>query len=97
MQQTQHLGLDIILILVATSVGLSTLFIYCFFGRNATDSFEKMALDLFHADWPTLPHNIQKYFLFMVMNAQRPHYYHGYNMTMLNLETFGKVCVEKLY
>lgn len=57
----------------------------------ATDNFEKMADCLYESNWPDLPIHLQKYFILMIENTQRPIFYHGFNMIKLNLETFGKV------
>lgn len=66
-------------------------FIYCYFGKLATDCFAQMSNDLFEANWVELPVSVQKYFVIMIENAQRPLHYHGFRMVYLNLETFAKV------
>lgn len=64
---------------------------YCFFGRMATEQFSQMADCLFQSDWPNLPIQLQKYYILMIDNAQLPLCYHGFGMTIMNLETFTKV------
>lgn len=74
-------------------VGVSNLFVYCFFGKVATESFATMADSLYEANWQNLPIELQKYFILMIANANRPLYYHGFNIAILNLETFSKVFI----
>lgn len=73
------------------------IFVMCFFGKMATESFEKMSYCLFEFDWHRLPVHLQKYFILMIGNTQRPLFYHGFGICILNLETFTKVCafIEK--
>lgn len=91
MQQFKHPDSNIGLIFVAGSVGTSNLFLYCFFGKLATDSFDNMAYCMYASKWQALPINLQKYFILMIGNMQRPLYYHGFNVAYLNLETFCRV------
>lgn len=72
-------------------VSSSNLFLYCFFGKLATESFETMADCLYETNWLDLPVNLQKYFIVMIGNAQIPIHYHGFGVALLNLETFLKV------
>lgn len=91
MQQFKHPDSNIGLIFVAGSVGTTNLFLYCFFGKLATDSFDNMAYCMYASKWQALPINLQKYFILMIGNMQRPLYYHGFNVAYLNLETFCRV------
>lgn len=50
-----------------------------------------MADCLYEANWQELPPELQKNFILMIQNAQRPCFYHGFGMAILNLETFTKV------
>lgn len=68
-----------------------TLFAYCYFGKLATQSFEDMADAFYESNWQNLPINLQKYMILMIANAQKPLYYHGYGLAVLNLETFTAV------
>lgn len=69
----------------------ANLFVYCFFGKLATDSYGEMATCLFESNWQVLPIDLRKYLILMIGNAQRPLYYHGFKIAVLNLETFLKV------
>lgn len=72
-------------------VGMLILFGYCYFGKMATESYLKMADCLYGLNWHELDLKYQKYFVIMMANAQRPIYYHGFGVAILNLETFLKV------
>lgn len=69
------------------------LFLYCYDGAVATDSFEKMADALYEVNWQDLPIELQKYFVIMIGNAQRPRYYHGFNVAILNLQLYTRVSI----
>lgn len=69
----------------------ANLFVYCFFGKLATESYDEMATALFESNWQVLPINLRKYVILMIGNAQRPLYYHGFKIAVLNLETYLKV------
>lgn len=71
--------------------GISNLFIYCFFGKLATESFNQMANSLFQSDWFNLPIELQKYYIIIIGNAQQSLFYHGFKIVFLDLETFTKV------
>lgn len=57
----------------------------------ATESCIEMADLLFESNWQCLPIQMQKYFILMINNVQKPLYYNGYGIIILNLETFTKV------
>lgn len=65
-------------------------FLMCFFGKAATESFEKMSHCLYEFNWQQLPINLQKYLIVMIGNTQRPLYYQGLGICVLDLETFAK-------
>lgn len=50
-----------------------------------------MADLLFESEWQCLPVNLQKYVIVMIADMQRPVYYHGFEVAILDLETFSKV------
>lgn len=80
----------VVMILIAILTGTPTLFAYCYFGKMSTDSYAKMADCLYECNWIDLSPNLQKYFVIMIGNAQMSINYHGFNITVLNLETFTK-------
>lgn len=77
--------------MLAAMAGMSSLFIYCYFGKTSTENFLKITDCLYESDWLNLPVDLQKYFIFMIGNAKRPLCFCGFEICTLNLETFTKV------
>lgn len=90
-QVIQQLTGQIILMLFAVSVSGMILFIYCYYGKQATDSYAAFAMSLYQMAWTNLPNDLQKYFIFMIANAQKEVSYRGFGLVKLNLETFTTV------
>lgn len=90
-QLLTNANLNFIVVLATVIVGIMILFFFCFFGKLATESFEKMTICLFECNWLEFPIDVQKCILLMIQNAQRPMYYHGLGIAVLNLEIFSKV------
>lgn len=87
----QDPSLDVVLLLVAGMVATANLFLYCFFGAMATESYEQMAECLYKSKWYERPTHLQKYFIIMIGNMQRPLCYHGFGLAILNLQTYSTV------
>lgn len=81
---------------MAVCVGTTTSYFYCFYGRLTIDSYARMADLLFESDWQKLPVNLQKYVTLMIADMQRPVYYHGFGILVLDLETFANVRIYRL-
>lgn len=79
-QQLQHMNVNMTIVVHAFFAISMTPFLYCYFGKSATDSY-----------WQKLPIELQKYLILMIANMQRPLYYHGFGIAVLDLETFIKV------
>lgn len=94
-QQTKHAEFNLSIVFLAMMVGLSNLFLYCFFGKVATESYSKMADCLFKPNWYALPVDLQKYFILMIGNTHIPLQYNGLGLMVLDLETFCFVSNEK--
>lgn len=82
------------MILAAMVGGVSNILLFCFFGKLATENFSRMVNNLFDSDWPNLPVKLQKSFILMIGNAQRPFYFHGLGLIVLNLESFASVRIN---
>lgn len=74
--------------------GVFDIYLYCYFGKLATDSYMKMADCLYQSNWHILPIELQKYMILMINNMQQPLHYYGFGISLLNLETFIKVRIE---
>lgn len=90
-QEPEYIGFNIGFLLTAFLSSILNLFMFCYYGKLATESFEKMANCLYESNWQRHPIAMQKCFLIMMKNAQKPLYYHGFNIVILKLETFFKV------
>lgn len=73
---------------IAVCVGVTNLFVHCFCGKLANESYEDMIDCLYQSNWHELPIPLQKFLILMIGNAQRPVNYHGFGVAILNMETF---------
>lgn len=96
-QQSQNMDFIMLTVLATSSIGMSTIFVYCYFGKLATISYEKMPDRLFEMNWHEQPNELQKFFILMIANSQKPVYYHGFEVAKLNLETFVNVIVHPIF
>lgn len=87
--QSSDIGLGLGLVMITN--GISNLFVYCFFGKLATESFLNMSNCLYESNWPDLPVKLQMYMVIMIRNTENPLYYHGFGLAVLDLETFTTV------
>lgn len=76
---------------IAVIVSAANLFTYCYFGKIATESFEKMSNCLFESNWQAFSVDLQKYIKLMIQNTQQSIFYHGFGMVKLDLMTFTEV------
>lgn len=72
-------------------VSTSLLFLYCFFGKLATDSYLRMGDLVYESNWQDIPVELQKYLILMIVNMQKPLKYHGFGIAVLDLITFTSV------
>lgn len=89
-KQFQSDNFGFIMSCIMFSAGLSVIFIYCVFGKLATESLLSMSDRLYESNWCELPVDFQKHFILMIQNTQKPLFYHGFGVAVLNLETFTK-------
>lgn len=75
----------------SASATYPNIFLYCFFGIMASESFEGMADSIYNANWPSIPFKLHKNILIMMLNTQQPLYYEGFGILILNLQTFSSV------
>lgn len=95
MQQFQQHSINLLIAISAVSTGISSLLINCYFGKMATESYVRMVDCVCNKiKWYELPIRLQKYFILMIENMQKPLYYHGFGVIYLKLETFTNVSVN---
>ncbi|XP_031626227.1 uncharacterized protein LOC116342669 [Contarinia nasturtii] len=89
--QSKHISIDGLVFFLGTLVSIGNLFLYCHFGKLASNSYEKMTDCLYNdCNWMSLPNDLKKNILFMIQMSQKPIFYHGFGILELNLETFTK-------
>lgn len=87
----QHPDSELVVRLASFVIGLGNVYIFCYFGKVATESFNNSADSIYDSKWQCLDVDLQKYLLLMIRISQRQLYYHGHGMLILNLETFTQV------
>lgn len=90
-QYLERIDIGIFPLLIGAVVSALNLFLYCYFGKLATESHAKIADCLYKTNWQNLPIDSQKYFILMIANMQKPLHYHGFKIAVLDLETFTNV------
>lgn len=90
-QQIKHLDTDVCIVLVAIMTSFSNLFLFCHFGKLATESYQRMADSMFNSNWQRFPIELQKYVILIIANMQRPLHYNGIKMAILDLVLFNHV------
>lgn len=73
---------------------MAPLFLYCYYGKVASESCEKMADCLYGSNWRKLSIKLQKYVILMIADMQKPIYYHGFGFFNLDLKIF--IAVSKI-
>lgn len=86
----QDLGVLLPLI-IACTMSIGTVFLYCFFGSLTTDQFLRYAHISYESEWYTLPIELQKFIQLIIADAQRPRIFQGFKIIDLNLLAFTKV------
>lgn len=89
----KHLDYYIFVASIAIFISMANLFLFCYFGTMATESYERMAYCLYESSWIECPVHLQKYFIMMIRDMQQSLHYHGFGIVVLNLETFTTVCI----
>lgn len=90
-QQLKDPDIMATLFIFIIGVVTSVLFFYCYFGKIATESFQTMSDCLFEVNWQDVCVDLQKHYVLIIQNAQRPIFYHGFHLAILDLSTFTKV------
>lgn len=85
------------MVLASALASGSILFLYCYYGKLATDCYGDMSDCYYKCNWYNLPVKLQTYFIMMIMNAQRPLDYDGFSVAFLNLQTYTNVSIISIY
>lgn len=88
-QQIHNLDSDVFFTVCLTTVSLVNLFVFCYFGKISSDSFARMPDCLYcKMNWRELPPKLQMYVVLMIRNMQKPIYYYGFSVAVMDLNTF---------
>lgn len=90
-QQTKQIDFDILVVLSSAAVGMSNLFLYCYFGEMATQGFGDMGDSLYDTNWQNLPITSQKNLILIIAITQRSISFQGSRFAVLNMDTFCSV------
>lgn len=93
-QQHAHINFGICMLVFASSIGISILLCFCYFGKLVTEDYQQMANCVYESNWINLPIEQQKHLVLIIQNAQQPILYLGLGIAVLELETFCKVTIE---
>lgn len=86
---------NLITMIAQATFGMVNLFIYCYFGKMTTEYFAKMPdCVYFEMKWPKLPIELQAYVVLMIQNMQKPVFYHGFDVAVMDLNTFLRVSLR---
>lgn len=95
-QSIKHPDFNIAFLICAAILSTLALFLFCFFGKLSTDIFYNMTDCLYESKWNELPIELQKFYVIIIGVGQRSHFYHGFGMIYLKLETFTRVSKYKI-
>lgn len=90
-QQVQHLNFDAPFVILEIFICASQMFLYCYFGQLATDSFQNLDDFLFDLNWFNFSIEQQKCINLILLNSQKPLIYHGFGIVKLDLQSYTKV------
>lgn len=87
----EHFDGDTLMVFVIAMTNILWIYFHCLWGKLVTDQYDEWSNHLYDSKWYELPIGLQKYFIVMLANMQKPFYFHGFKVYVLNLETFTKV------
>lgn len=88
---------DMFLMLLALSVGIASIFIYCYFASKVSHSLQCLSDKVYQCLWYQMPVHIQNDLILVIGNLQRPYYFTGYKFIICSLETFLRVRNFKIF
>lgn len=87
----EHFDADTIMVTIIAMVNILWIYLHCLLGKLVTNRFDQLPCELFKSQWCELPIGLQKYFILLLANTQKPLFFHGFKVYVLNLETFTSV------
>lgn len=90
-QKMEHFDADTLMVFVIAMTNILWIYFHCLLGKMVTDRYDEWSNHLYNSQWYELPIGLQKYVILLLTNMQKPFYFHGFKIYVLNLETFEKV------
>lgn len=88
---------NLVLMMVATSVGFSDVFLLNLFATKVTLHLLKFSDLAYDARWYKYPPKLRNPVRFMIQNAQRPKLYTGFGVINCNLNAFARVTMIRSF
>lgn len=76
---------------------LVNLFVYCYFGHMAAESYTLISEHLCESNWYNWPMKYKKQLILMIQVAQEEHLFDGFGIAQLNLYTYVRVCEKRVF
>lgn len=80
-----------ILLFIVAFLTMFWTFLHCLLGKLVTDRIDQLSNHLFHSKWHNAPIKLQKDFILLLANKQKPPIFHGLGIYFVDLETFTSV------
>lgn len=77
-----------ILLFIVAFLSMFWTFLHCLLGKLVTDRFDQLSN---HSKWHNAPIKLQKDFILLLANTQKPPIFHGLGIYFVDLETFASV------
>lgn len=90
-QAMKHLDLNFFVLCIGANTSIGTIFLYCFVGSLTTEQSLRFVDISYESQWYKLSMDQQKIIHILMVNAQRPLIFSGFQIIELNLITFIKV------
>lgn len=92
-QAMRRLDLSALSLIIASTLSIGTVFLYCFIASLTTEQFSCYGDIAYESEWYKFPIKLQKCIHIIIADAQRPHVFYGFKILDLNLWAFTKVCI----
>lgn len=97
LQAMRRLDLSLLSLIIACTLSISTVFLYCYIGSLTTEQFHCFGDVSYESEWYELPVKQQKFILLIITDARRPLVFHGFNIISLNLWVFTTVFIIQTF
>lgn len=81
----------VVTVLNVFATSAANLYLYCMAGARLTTNCIMFSDALFESNWWKMPNHLQKYFILLIAETQKPLFLEGYGIIRITLEAFTKV------